>query len=164
VRAAARHGCSHDEVMAWANQAILLSDRDLFCTGCYGTLSRHDDRWMLRIVSSGHPLPIVCSARGTTALGRPGTLLGVFDDVTTNPAEVELTAGDVVVLYTDGVTDLRPPHDLTAAEMLTLVESACAGETAREIAAAIRESVLERVPARELLDDIAIVVLRIADR
>ncbi len=40
VRAAARHGLSHLEVMDWLNQAVKLSDRDLFCTACYATLTR----------------------------------------------------------------------------------------------------------------------------
>jgi serine phosphatase RsbU (regulator of sigma subunit) len=163
VRAAARHKSTHDEVVEWLNDAILHSDRDLFCTACYTTMQREDGIWRFRSMSAGHPLPIVATASGTAAVGRAGTLLGVFDAVRTRLGEVDLAPGDVVVLYTDGVTDLPPPHDYTVDDMLQLVGSLRDRGSAAEIADAIHASVLERVPERHRQDDIALVVLRVDD-
>jgi serine phosphatase RsbU (regulator of sigma subunit) len=162
VRAAARHGAVHTEVMDWLNEAVLKSDRELFCTACYATLIRDGDGWLLRSAAAGHPLPILASpGSATEALGRPGTLLGAFDAVTTSATDTRLGAGDTVVFYTDGVTDLPPPHGLTPDDMIGLVASLSERRSAADVADAIHASVLERVPEPQRRDDIALVVLRI---
>ena len=99
------------EVVDWLNQAVNLSGRDLFCTACYATLSRTGPAWELQVAAAGHPLPIVARADETISVGRPGTLLGVFDEPRRCTWSDRLVAGDVVVFYTDGVTDLPPPFN-----------------------------------------------------
>jgi serine phosphatase RsbU (regulator of sigma subunit) len=162
VRAAARHGITHHEVMDWLNEAVLRSDRDLFCTACYATIDQHEGAWRLTSVAAGHPLPIITSRdAGTVRIGQPGTLLGAFEDVRMCVGTTALVPGDVVVFYTDGVTDLPPPSGLTEHEMLDLVESLRDRGSAASIADGIHESVIERVPERGRQDDIAVVVLRV---
>jgi serine phosphatase RsbU (regulator of sigma subunit) len=162
IRAAARHGATHTEVIDWLNQAILLSDRDLFCTSCYLVLSRQAGSWRLESVAAGHPLPIRCPATGpASVVGKPGSLLGAFERVRTSTADIGLDAGDLLVLYTDGVTDLPPPRGLTPPDMLELVESLRDRRSAAAIADGIHESVLQRSPEHSHQDDVAVVVLRV---
>jgi serine phosphatase RsbU (regulator of sigma subunit) len=163
IRAAARHGHSHVEVMDWLNEAILKSDRDLFCTASFGTISNRGGRWQLRVASAGHPLPILLSGGTATSIGRPGTLLGVFDSVSVTAATVELKAGDVVVLYTDGLVDLPPPNGITPEELSELVVTLRGERSAEAIAQGIRASYAGRVPEANRDDDVALVVLRVAD-
>jgi serine phosphatase RsbU (regulator of sigma subunit) len=117
---------------------------------------------VLESTPAGHPLPIVASRTGAHAVGRPGTLLGVFDAVSTTTTEVELCSGDVVLLYTDGLTDLAPPYGILPAELADLVQRLRDDTASADgIAAAIHRSLLDRVPDRARQDDVALVVLRV---
>lgn len=161
IRAAARHGYTHVDVLDWANNAVLHSDRNLFCTVCYGTMDHRDGQWHLSSSLAGHPLPIVRRHDGTTeTFGTPGTLLGVFPEVTHTVDEITLESGDVVVFYTDGVTDLPDPHGISPDELLELIEGFPDTSSADAVADAIHASLLDRVPDTSRLDDVALVVLR----
>jgi serine phosphatase RsbU (regulator of sigma subunit) len=94
-------------------------------------------------------------------IGEPGTLLGAFDTVRTRTTDTRLEAGDLIVLYTDGVTDLSPPHGLTPEDTLGLIDSLRDRHSSAAIADAIHESVLQRTPHHTQPDDVAVVVLRV---
>ena len=79
------------------------------------------------------------------------------------PTETILDEGDTIVLYTDGITDVRPPFALDDAALLELVRKSCdraadAEATASNLIARI-EDVL---PIQDRNDDLAIVVVRVA--
>src|SRR5436309_7333083 len=59
------------------------------------------------VVSAGHPLPLLIRGGHAEPVGRGGPLLGAFDHGHWLPAAVELESGDVLVMFTDGVTDAR---------------------------------------------------------
>ena len=124
---------------------------------CYATLSGCGDRWLLSSSAAGHPLPIVSTAEGTRSFGRPGSLVGIIDQVTVRTDEIELTHGDALVLYTDGITDLPPPHGLEVEELETLVHEH-RGDGADNIARAIRRSLEVRLPEHSRRDDAALIV------
>ncbi len=163
VRAAARHGQDHVAVLEWLNEAVRMSDRDLFCTCCYATLVSRDDGWLLTSNAGGHPLPVIVRAGVPRSLGTPGSLIGVFDPIHTHPATARLEPGDVVVFYTDGVTDLPPPNGLTTDEAMALMATVAAHDTADGIADAILASLSQRLPPTQRQDDIALVVLRLGE-
>jgi len=87
--------------------------------------------------------------------------LGAFTAITTTTGHAELHAGDVVVLYTDGITDLPPPYGIPSAELAELVHELRELPSARDIAEAIHQSLLERVPDRGRQDDVALLVARV---
>ena len=61
----------------------------------------------LTLAVGGHPLPLLKRAGGVERLGTTGMLLGAVHDYEPAPdVSVELAAGDALLLYTDGVTDL----------------------------------------------------------
>jgi serine phosphatase RsbU (regulator of sigma subunit) len=160
VRAAARHGYPPDVVIDWVNEAVLLSNRDQFCTVCYATLTSTDDGWTLTSTAAGHPLPIVSSGGSTRPVGRPGSLVGMFDEVKVHTERTELRNGDTIVLYTDGITDLPPPHGIDPEQLVGIVDGV-GREGASGIATAIHRSLVDRVPDRSRRDDAALIVVAI---
>jgi PAS domain S-box-containing protein len=57
------------------------------------------------IAAGGHPLPLCLGAGGVRHIGRPGTLLGAFDQTHWPETTFELQPGETLVGFTDGVTD-----------------------------------------------------------
>jgi PAS domain S-box-containing protein len=165
IRAAARHDVGHTAILDWLNDAVLAGNRDRFCTVLYATLEPAPGRDRdLTVVSGGHPLPVIARADGSmVTAGVPGTLIGAFPSVRVTAQTTRLHPGDTVVLYTDGVTDLRPPAGLTTADVTRLVRRATgACTTADAIAEHLRGSIEAIRPIPERGDDIALVVLRVS--
>jgi serine phosphatase RsbU (regulator of sigma subunit) len=162
VRAAARHGLGHHEVLQWVNEAMNHSGRDRFCTAIYGELAMDDAGWRIATTTAGHPRPVLVRSNGTAELlGQPGSLLGVFEEIDLTVTSARLDVGDVVILYTDGITDLPPPHGRTEHDVADLAARVVPGRTAAQIAADIHDSVVERLGNDERNDDVALVVLRV---
>jgi len=163
VRAAVRHGQDHRSVLEWLNEAVLTSNRDRFCTAVYGTLECDADAgWSLTTCSAGHPLPIlVRPGEPARPLGRPGTLVGAFERIDLTVERTPLRPGDLVVLYTDGVTDLPPPALRTADDLVELLSGLAEGLGVEEVAEEIGRWTAERIPPSDRGDDVALVVLRV---
>lgn len=163
VRAAAKHGADHSSVLEWLNLAVRESNRDLFLTAAFATLDHVDDRWKLTVACGGHPLPVVVQADGTAlSVGRPGSLLGVFTDINTQATTIGLRPGDTVVFYTDGLTDVPPPHTLDPAQVEQMASDAASGHREAEaVADELGQSVEKILALRERPDDIALVVIQI---
>jgi len=94
-------------------------------------------------------------------VGRPGTLLGVLPDVRLSDTPVNLARGDLLVLYTDGVTEARGPHGMLGSDELASVLASCKGLDAKSVAARIESAALE-IQEGNPRDDIAILVVRIS--
>ena len=87
----------------------------------------------------------------------------MIDDARFEAETFELAPGDVVVLYTDGATDVRPPHDLDPARFLALVGKAVhSTHTAEEVADRLHEALETVLPVNRRNDDIALLVLRVS--
>jgi len=91
--------CSRLNSLIYRNTA---SDR--FITFFYAQLEGAARR--LDYVNAGHNAPFVVRADGThERLREGGAVLGVFDGKTYEQGSVQLSAGDRVVLFTDGITE-----------------------------------------------------------
>jgi PAS domain S-box-containing protein len=158
LRAAAQHTRRPRAVLEQLNEALLRDRLDYrFCTVLYVSLTPRADRLSACVVAGGHPLPVVVRASGEIAtVGSPGSLLGIVDVPELTEQSVELTAGDALVLYTDGVTEA----DRSAGpDRLTTLLEGCAGADAGAIAETVERDALAAHggPAR---DDVAVVVVR----
>jgi serine phosphatase RsbU (regulator of sigma subunit) len=88
----------------------------------------------------------------------PGTLLGVYADIELTELTVRLERGDMMVLYTDGVTEARGVDGFYGTDRLTRVlESSTAGSAD----ALVTELLADVVAFQDgrLRDDVAILVL-----
>ncbi len=162
IRDAAWHGDDPEEVLGSLNRAILRADINSFCTAAYATLRREHGGFQATVVCGGHPLPILVRGGRAEAVGRYGTMLGMFATTHFQPVTVDLEPGDRLVFYTDGATDLPAPFTLTDREFADLVAQACrdaagAGEVADDIDARLTVS----KPFSDRADDLALLVLRI---
>jgi serine phosphatase RsbU (regulator of sigma subunit) len=165
IRASAWHGDSPAEVLSSLNHAVLQSGSGSFLTAVYATLRADGPRPVLTVACGGHPPPIRVGPGGVSTIGTPGKLIGMFEDAGSTPRPTSLSPGDVVVFYTDGATDVPPPHSIDNDQFTSLVEHAAAGATTAEQVADRLRSALESVLSftrRE--DDIALLVLRITER
>ena len=118
----------------------------------------------VRAGSGGHPPPLVVRADGTVEpIPCRGALLGVFDEVTFHPADGHLGLDDVLVLYTDGVTEARRGQEEFGEERLVDLLRGCAGRTAAQVTGAVEDAVLafQEGTAR---DDMAVLAIRAVDR
>ncbi|HLI58526.1 MAG TPA: SpoIIE family protein phosphatase [Solirubrobacteraceae bacterium] len=143
------------QVLETVNAALLASDYDRFCTAVYGVVRPHPAGATLRLACGGHPPPLVRRADGRVeSLSAHGPLLGIFDGPLFPEISVELSAGDVLLLYTDGLIERNPR--LGDERRLSEVLAAASGPDAAGLVHEIeREAIGSRLP-----DDIAILLLR----
>ena len=82
--------------------------RDRFITAFYGLLDGACNR--LVFTNAGHNAPLLARQDGSCLrLGEGGVPLGLFPDYNYERGEVQLTAGDRLVLFTDGMTEVSSP-------------------------------------------------------
>jgi hypothetical protein len=168
VRTAAHIVADPVQVLRTVNAVLRewFAGRTAFVTAVYATLQPVGSTvWRATLVSGGHPPGFVHRAGGTVEmLGGGGTVLGVLSDVPLGTQEVTLGPGDCLVLYTDGITEARPPDGVDQFDEPGIVGvlSALPPDTdAGSVAAAVLRGALDH--AREILDDDAgVVVVRIA--
>jgi sigma-B regulation protein RsbU (phosphoserine phosphatase) len=83
---------------------------DRFITFFYAQLEGPERR--LAYVNAGHNAPFVVRADGShERLREGGAVLGVFDSRIYKQGSLQLSAGDRVVLFTDGITEACSPAD-----------------------------------------------------
>ncbi len=163
IASAAWHSDDHSTVLENLNRAMRERHTNSFCTVAYGTLDADAAGVTFTAAIAGHPLPVVARADGSVErVGVPGSLVGLFDDITVTPASTPLLPGDTLVLYTDGVTDVRPPYGLTPEQLDDLVgRAAGATTTAEELADRLHEELSAILPITDRKDDIALLILRL---
>ena len=161
VRAAAIANPSPAYGLRLLNETLRRAETDRFCTAALVRLTRTDARWALCSCVAGHPLPLLVDAHGdATAIGAPGTLLGVLDEIALVEARITLGAGDRVVAYTDGVTEARSPSGEFYGERRLRERLAAASGSARDMAAVVLADVLD-FQAGIARDDIVIIAVRV---
>jgi PAS domain S-box-containing protein len=163
IRDSAWHGDNPIDVLDHLNQAVIRADVDSFCTAVYATITNDAEQIAFTVISGGHPHPVLVTSNSARTIGQNGTLLGVFPELSCEPVALGLDPGDVVVFYTDGATDIPPPHDVSVEQFTALVDRAVRpGSTAEAIADRIRGE-LDAIQAMdERDDDIALLVLRVS--
>ncbi len=121
----------------------------------------------LTYVNAGHNYPYLLHADGSfERLDKGGMILGVLK--TTIPyeeASVQLTPGDILFLFTDGVSEAMSRDAKEYGE--ARIESALrrfSGESAQCILERLHEDILAHADGAQQSDDITMMVLKVADR
>ncbi|MCI0491021.1 MAG: SpoIIE family protein phosphatase [Blastocatellia bacterium] len=98
-------------VMARVNRLVHQStDGERFITTFYGLIDPEHRR--LLYINAGHNPPLLLRADGTVQmLEEAGLPLGVFENSHYSESVVEFRTGDILVLYTDGVTEAANAED-----------------------------------------------------
>ena len=160
ARAAAAHSGLPADVMNEINAALADGPDadDRYCSAVYARLRVAPGRVDVQSCCGGHPSPIVVRADGGIDLVAPagGQLVGLFPDYEAACGEFVLDAGDVVVLYTDGVTEARAATgELFGQDRLAELLRQSAGASARELVASVTTALREWTDTPD--DDIAII-------
>lgn len=133
-----------------------------FVSMFYGELELHGT---FIYVSAGHPPPYYLGADGTEQpLEEGGTVLGPIADATYERGFVTMRPGDLLVLYTDGVTETRgrgaAGWEEYGVERLLEVAKANRDRPAQEIVEAVFEDLDRFSRARPAADDRTLLVVR----
>jgi phosphoserine phosphatase RsbU/P len=161
IRTAAVHETRPDAVLAIVNEALLRdTTEEDFCTAIYASLDVASGAPALRLAVGGHPLPLLAVAGNgngmqVTTAGRTGTVLGAVTDPELYDHEVRLGADDVLLLYTDGVTESRTRGGRLGVDGLESLLARCGGMRADAVANQIETAVVQL--AR---DDVALLAVR----
>jgi serine phosphatase RsbU (regulator of sigma subunit) len=150
-------------VFQLANRRILSDARaNLFITVFFGVLNPLTGE--LRYCNAGHNPPFLIglqSGGSLTMLDKTGIPIGIDADAAWNENSVSIQPGDVLVLYTDGVTEAENEDgDFFDEDYLMEVASLNLGRPAYEIQGAILEEVQAFVGHHPQSDDITLMILQ----
>jgi serine phosphatase RsbU (regulator of sigma subunit)/PAS domain-containing protein len=113
----------------------------------------------LTLAVGGHPLPLLKRDAGVEKLGTTGMLLGAVHDYEPAPeVSAVLAAGDTLLLYTDGVTDLPGAGERFGDERLVTTVGAAPSEPDALIASV--SEALDAFAMGTVTDDRAMLVLQ----
>jgi sigma-B regulation protein RsbU (phosphoserine phosphatase) len=118
-------------------------DDPRFCTVIFGLLTPAADGYDVVLASGGHPPALLLRADGTVERRDTpgGQLVGILPEARFTTTTLRLTAGDTLLLYTDGVTEARVDAARARYDDEALHEfvTALAPTTARGAVDAVRE-------------------------
>jgi sigma-B regulation protein RsbU (phosphoserine phosphatase) len=150
------------QALSRASQLILADSRaDMFVTLFYTLLDPITGQ--VTYVNAGHNPPLYfCAGLGSVAQFRAdGVALGAVEHITLNAWDLTLRPGDLILMYTDGVTEAFNQHyEPFGMERLINLVLAHHDLSAQELIARINQAVAEFVGDKEPFDDAALVVLK----
>ncbi|MGA2499197.1 MAG: SpoIIE family protein phosphatase, partial [Tepidisphaeraceae bacterium] len=149
------------EVMRRVNRMVCRDTRPgEFVTCFYGVLDRHTRR--LTYCNAGHPPPLLLRTGQVTELQGANLVLGVEPGEAYEQHVVDLQSGDILLLYTDGLTDaMNFDRDTWGRERL-IAAFAKGGATAELISQNVLWEMRRFVGLSEQNDDITAMVARMA--
>ena len=171
-RVFARDTACPGEVLRQLNADLVgRSRRGLFCTLCYLSLDLRTG--VVRYANAGHSPVLRADAAGVTFFGdASGPPAGILEDAEWTVGEVTLSAGDSLLLYTDGILEARSVVTVTDVGTGALNEFGDAGvaRVAQAYAAggphalldALNEAVLRFCVPSAPHDDCTMIALRYA--
>lgn len=120
----------------------------------------------LRYVNAGHNPPYLVRGTGAQAVIRElsagGTVLGLFPEVSYDETEIDLQSGDLLVAFTDGVTEaLNADGEDFGEERLKALLRDGAGAPAEEISSTLAAGMREWIGSAEQHDDLTFVVMTV---
>lgn len=156
---ASESGKTPARILALANSlAFRATDSETFVTLFFGILDCRDGR--LVYANAGHPAPLIMGTRPQPgALTTTGPPLGALRDAEFAEREALLNIGDVLFLYTDGLTEARSPGGMYGDERLLHLLSGAHADTATEVVQRAIADVLQFTQGA-LNDDLAILAMR----
>jgi phosphoserine phosphatase RsbU/P len=162
MRSEARKAESAPEALRGVNTHLLeMSDSGMFVTILYGALSRKTGEF--HYGRAGHELPILCNELGATSnpgrsLGQP---LGIVPDPVIDEQTIKLSAGDTLLLFTDGVTEaFDQKGQFFGLDRLCKSLGTCFNEPPQAVCNHLTDLVMEYQHPTPQHDDITVVTIR----
>lgn len=150
------------EAIERANDVIIAdAQSDMFVTAFYGVLETTDGT--ITYVNAGHNPPLLYrhADRTVSPVKEHGIALGIVPNVEEPQVRIGLACGDVLVMYTDGVTDaLDKDEEEFGASRLTEAVQDHAEKSAQEITDEILRAVQEFTAGTPQFDDLTLLVVK----
>lgn len=150
------------EALERANDVILADARaDMFVTAFYGVL--HPESGALDYTNAGHNPPLLYryADKSVTVLTAHGIALGIYPNAEEPQEQIALQPGDMLVLYTDGITDaLNQSEKEFGMERLAALIAAHGALSAQALLQQILRAVEEFSAGVPQFDDLTMVVLK----
>ena len=149
------------EVMRRVNQMVCRDTHPgEFVTCFYGVLDRHTKR--LTYCNAGHPPPLLLRNGKVSELPGGNLVLGIEPTESYEQHVVDLKSGDILLLYTDGLTDAMNFDRETWGRERLIAAFAKGGATAELISQNVLWEMRRFVGLTERNDDITAIVVRMA--
>jgi predicted ATPase/serine phosphatase RsbU (regulator of sigma subunit) len=161
LRALALLTVSPRECVANANRLLFESTSpEKFATLFYGVLDTRSHTFTY--CNAGHELPILMGASGERQdLSIGGIALGMLEAFPFEEGVVSLNPGDLLVMYSDGVTEaMSPESEALGRERLDLILAGVHGRSLEAITGRIVTAVKGHAGSAPQSDDITVVVIR----
>ncbi len=160
VQTLAETSGSTAELVARLNRGMAAAcPRNRFVTLFYGVLNPRSGE--LAWCNAGHNPPLLVRGRGElTALEGGGPVLGVVPSFRYEEQRGSMEPGDVLVLFSDGVTEACNPAGMEFESCLKKLVVEKRAEPAGEIVKAVYEAVRAWIAGQAPADDITLVVAR----
>jgi serine phosphatase RsbU (regulator of sigma subunit) len=161
IRVLAHSTSDPAQVLRGANEIMLAEEfGGRFVTASAAHLSWQDGTLHVLLATAGHPGPVLVRPDGSARLVPGGGVpLGIFPDPEPATLHLELSDGDVLFCFTDGLTDARSPQAAYFEDSLADCLAQLAGGHAAEIVSDLRKAVLDFCDG-VLLDDLTMLALR----
>ncbi len=162
MRSEARAARLPREVLRGMNEHLLeMNDAEMFVTVLYGILEMASGRFTYG--RAGHELPVLSDGQGLTftpCCGRGGPL-GVFPDPQIDENMVELSPGQTLLLFTDGMTEAFDRNGLPfGLKRLHQSFGACCQHSAQEICDRLFDLVMTHQCLIPQHDDVTLVAVQ----
>jgi serine phosphatase RsbU (regulator of sigma subunit)/CRP-like cAMP-binding protein len=161
LRGSAGAGGAVADIIRRANRAIEAdSSGGMFVTAFFGILEPQTHRFTY--VNAGHNLPLLYRSadRSVQELSGGNLALGIVPELDCDADELRFQPGDLLFMYTDGVTEATDAHESLYGEARLRDDlRAAGGETARRVIRFIDRRVREFTGAFPQSDDITVVAL-----
>jgi len=161
IRSHALAALSPAECMRRSNRLLFqITDAGRFATCFYGVLEAGYGR--LTYSNAGQDHPLLFRASGdAVALARGGLMLGAYEEPSYDEESVTLEPGDLLILYSDGVTEVFDAHQREfGVEGLKTVAHGARHRSAAQILEEILAAASAHAGLGAQADDMTLVVLR----
>lgn len=153
-------------ILAEANERLCEgNEMEMFVTVWLGILEISSGR--LRFANAGHNLPLLARAGGSFEYlkGTSGLVLGGMTGVRYREFETRLDGGDVLFLYTDGVTEaIDGKEEAYGEERLEKVLDECEERSPGQLTERVKESLQRFTRGEAQFDDVTLLALRMLNR
>jgi len=162
IRTVSISGDHPAQALRRANRMIFKDSRcKLFLTAFYATLDLATGR--LAYANAGHCRPpwVEATTGQMHQLTAHGTVMGVFEDIELEENEIHLASGDLIVLYTDGITEAMDDNEQLFGEArLQEAIRSKQGGSAQEVLDAIVAATLGFIGDTPQADDLTLFVIK----
>jgi serine phosphatase RsbU (regulator of sigma subunit) len=147
--------------LALLNRAMVADSTEHFCTVFCARVRHEAGGLHCRFANGGHLPPLLLRGDGSLeeVEGGRGPLVGPFSDARYQEATLRLEPGDLLLMYTDGLTEVRRREVTRGERDLRATLAASIGRSAEEVVDAVEHQAVELLGGRPR-DDMALLAIK----